>query len=103
VTAHHQPANAQVAREFHVGLAIADHGAGREIYFAFAHPVVYERGFRLAAVAAVGLAMRADEHGVELHALRDERIQHEMMGHVEGRLRKKLAAEAIQIRDNGQL
>ena len=47
--------------------------------------------------------MRADEHRVELDALRAERIQHELVRHVECRLRKARAAEAILVRDHREL
>ena len=98
-----QAAHAEVARELHVRLAIADHRAGAEVDVLLAHVALDQLDLRLAAVAAVALAMRADEHRVEFDALRAERIEHELVRHVERRLRKALAAEAVLVRDHGEL
>ena len=66
VTAHHHPRTAEIAREFHVRLAIAHHRAAGEIDVT---DVFRDQlRLRLAAIAAVGLAVRADEHRVELDA-----------------------------------
>ena len=44
--------------------------------------------------------MRADEHRIELDALRAEGIEHELVRHIERRLRKARAAEAVLVGDH---
>ena len=100
VAAHSQAAHAEIAREFEVGIAIADHGAGGEVDLLLTHPGFDQLDLRLAAVAAVGLAMRAHEHRVELDALRAESVEHELVRDVECRLRKAGAAESILVGDH---
>ena len=102
VTAYPQTAHSEVVREFEVSVAIADHGAGAEVDLLLTHPGFDQLDLWLAAFAAVGLAMRADEHRVELDALRAEGVEHELVRDVEGRLRKAGAAEAVLVGDHGE-
>ena len=80
---HAQPADAEVARELHVGDAIADHRAAGQVDCRRGKVVLHQRGFRLAALAAIGRSVRADADRVETDALRGEGVDHEVLARIE--------------------
>src|SRR6185369_7074502 len=57
-----------------------------------------ELDLRLAEVAGFRLAMRTHEYRVELHSLGAERVEDELVRHVERGLRKARAPEAVLVR-----
>jgi hypothetical protein len=103
MTPHAEAAHTEVAREFKVGVAVTDHGAGSKIDRLVAHEAFDQFDLRLAAVAAVALAVWTDDTASKLDALRTEGVEHELVRHVEGRLREARAAEAVLVRDHGEL
>ncbi len=98
VPAHLHAADLQVLREHQVGVAIADHGAAGDVHVLCADVLVDQQRLRLAARTVVFREVRADEHGVELDALRAEGVHHQLMGAVEVRLREARGAEAVLVR-----
>src|SRR5688572_26463839 len=100
VTADANAAHAEIGGEFEVGVTIPDHHAAGEVDVLFTHETFDQLDLGLAAVAAIGLAMRADEHGVELDTLRAEYVEHELVRSIEVGLRKARAAEAILVGDH---
>ena len=87
--AHPQALDAEIRREFQVRVAIADHEAARLVDRRCAcEEFLHHAELGLAAGAVLALEMRADEHRLELDALRGEQLQDEAMRVLEALARK---------------
>ena len=95
-----QPAHTKVARQLHVRIAIANHSALLPDIVVFGQVGFQQSGFRLAAVAVIGRAMRADTHGIEAHALRAQCIKNELLAAFEVVLRERICAQTVLIGDH---
>src|SRR6185295_20382411 len=100
VATHAEAANTEVARELEVGVAIANHRARCQVHGLLTHVRLHELRLRLAALAVVGLEMRANEDRIELDALRAEGFQYEVVSRVELVPGKARRAETVLIRDH---
>ena len=94
VQANPQALHAQIGREFHVRVAVADHVAARLVDAVRREEFLHHAELGFAAGAVLAFEMRADEHRFELDALRAEQIQNEALRELERLPRKTRASPA---------
>ncbi len=99
VGAHAQSLQPQVGGQLQVGIAIADDVTVARVERVVAQVVGEQAGLGLAARTAIGGAVRAEELGVELDALRREECANEVLRLAEGGLGERRRAEPVLVAD----
>ncbi len=89
--------DADAAREFDIGLPIADHSGAIHVDFVRGEESREQSGTRLPTVAIVLLEMRTDEDFVEDYSLRTKQLQHEVLTGAKPVGRKRSRAEAVLV------
>ena len=98
-----EAAHAEVAREFNIGVAVADHRARGEIQVPRAQIIEQHADAGLAGRRIVGRAVFVEVHRHEADALRGEHLLHQALRRLEGLARKARRAESVLVADDHEL
>src|SRR5690606_24423681 len=98
-----EAADAEVAGELEIGLAVADHGRAVEVDAAVAQVVLDQPQGRLARGRVVGRPAAVHQHLAERDALAFEDLQHQVVGAVETCARIAVGAQPVLVADDHEL